>query len=238
MTSLNAAFVTTQWTRVLQARGDSAEAKVALSELCAAYYAPVFAFVRRNTPDEHMAQDLTHEFFERLLAGRALRADPERGRFRSYLLAAVKHFLADKRDFANAAKRGGGQTVVSLQHETETGPALDVPDATQLTPDAEFDRKWALTLLERALQSLQAEHSSSNEQQQFDVLKPFLMGDAAQSQAEAARQLGCSESAGKVQVHRLRKRFRELVKTEIRQTLNDPLQVSDELNCLFQALAR
>src|SRR6185503_6431817 len=116
------AFVTTQWTRVLEARGDSSDAKAALSDLCAAYYAPVFAFVRRNSPDENSARDLTQEFFARLLAGRGLNADPRRGRFRSYLLAAVKNFLADMHDYANAAKRGGGQFAIPLEAGTENTP--------------------------------------------------------------------------------------------------------------------
>jgi RNA polymerase sigma-70 factor (ECF subfamily) len=232
------AFVTTQWTRVLEARGDSADAKAALSDLCAAYYAPVFAFVRRNSPDENAARDLTQEFFARLLAGRSLNADPQRGRFRSYLLTAVKNFLADMRDHANAAKRGGGQVPVPLDAETETSPGFQVADEKALSPEREFDRKWALTILGRAMDALKAEHNEDFERQQFEMLKSWLTGDNNHlSQADAARELNLSESAVKVAIHRLRKRFRELVKAEIRQTMNDPTQVADELACLVAALS-
>jgi RNA polymerase sigma factor (sigma-70 family) len=232
------AFFTTQWTRVLEARGDSPDAKAALSDLCAAYYAPVFAFVRRNSPDENTARDLTQEFFARLLAARALKADPQRGRFRSYLLASVKNFLADMRDHAHAAKRGGGNLPVPLDGGTDTSPRLEVADANALGPDREFDRKWALTLLDRALGVLTSEHSESDERKQFEALKPWLTGDNENlSQADAARELDCSETTVKVAIHRLRKRFRELVKAEIRQTMNDPTQVADELACLMTALS-
>ena len=233
------AFVTTQWTRVLEARGDSADAKIALSDLCAAYYAPVFAFVRRNAPDENAARDLTQEFFAHLLAGRSLNADPQRGRFRSYLLTAVKNFLADMRDRANAAKRGGGRVPVPLDAETDTSPGLQVADQKALSPEWEFDRKWALTVLDRAMAALEAEHNNQVERNQFGTLKLWLTGDNDHlSQADAARQLDISEGAVKVAIHRLRKRFRELVKAEIRQTMNDPTQVADELACLVAALSR
>lgn len=232
------AFVTTQWTRVLEARGDSSDAKAALSDLCAAYYAPVFAFVRRNSPDENAARDLTQEFFARLLTARTLKADPQRGRFRSYLLAAVKNFLADMRDHANAAKRGGGSVPMPLEAGTDTSPGLEVADEHAPSPDREFDRKWALTVLDRALAVLASEHAEADEKKQFEALKPWLTGDNENlSQADAARQLGCSETTVKVAIHRLRKRFRELVKTEIRQTMNDPTQVADELACLVAALS-
>ena len=232
------AFVTTQWTRVLEARGDSSDAKAALSDLCAAYYAPVFAFVRWNSPDENAARDLTQEFFARLLAGRALNADPQRGRFRSYLLTAAKNFLADMRDHATAAKRGGGNVPMSLEAGTDTSPGLEVADEHASSPDREFDRKWALTVLDRALVVLSAEHVATGERKQFEVLKPWLTGDNENlSQADAARELGCSETTVKVAIHRLRKRFRELMKTEIRQTMNDPTQIADELACLVAALS-
>jgi RNA polymerase sigma-70 factor (ECF subfamily) len=231
------AFVTTHWTRVLEAQGDSQDARAALSDLCAAYYAPVFAFVRRNSADENAARDLTQEFFARVLGGRALRPDPDRGRFRSYLLAAVKNFLSDMRDRERAAKRGGGERPVPL--ETGTSPGMRVADVSVLSPDREFDRKWALTILDRALGVLAAEQAVAEHAGQFEILKPWLMGDSeGLSQASAAQQLGCSESAVKVAIHRLRKRFRELVKAEIRQTMNDPTQVGDELACLIAALGQ
>jgi RNA polymerase sigma factor (sigma-70 family) len=233
------AFVTTQWTRVLEARGDSPEAKAALSELCAAYYTPVFAFIRRNTRDEDVACDLTQEFFARLLARQGLAAvEQGKGRFRSYLLGAVKHFLADMRDRTNAAKRGSGKTLESIEPGTDTSPGLQLADENALSPDNEFDKKWALTLLDRALVALAEENKVAGKLDHFEALKPWLTGDTEKlSQAGAARQLGINEGAVKVAIHRLRRRFRELVKGEIGRTLNDPSEVANELACLIAALA-
>lgn len=232
------AFVTTQWTQVLEARGNSPEAKAALSDLCAAYYAPVFAFIRRAAPDEDIARDLTQEFFARLLAKQGLdTVDPQRGRFRSFLLGAVKHFLADMRDHAHRLKRGAGQSLEAIGQGTDTSPGLQLFDPSAPSPEGEFDRKWALTLLDRALAALAAEHKASGKSEHFEVLKPWLTGDTENlSQADAARQLLLNEGAVKVAIHRLRRRFRELVKRELGQTLNDPAHVADELACLMRAL--
>jgi RNA polymerase sigma factor (sigma-70 family) len=232
------AFVTTQWTRVLEARGDSPEAKAALSDLCAAYYAPVFAFIRRSAPDEDAARDLTQEFFARLLAGKGFAGvDPERGRFRSYLLGAVKHFLADAHDRLRRLKRGSGQPLESIESGTDTQSGLQMPDANALSPDREFDRKWALTLLDRALDALAAEHTAADNAQLFNTLKPWLTGDTENlSQLDAARQLGLNEGAVKVAIHRLRRRFCDVIKTEVARTLSDPAQATEELHHLLQAL--
>jgi len=232
------AFVTTQWTRVLEARGESADAKAALSDLCAAYYQPVFAFVRRNAPDEESARDLTQEFFTRLLERRGIEhVDPQHGRFRSYLLGAVKHFLADAREHANRMKRGSGQTPEPLEPPTDTSPGLDVADPNAPSPESEFDRRWALTLLDRALASLAAEQKASGSMEQFEVLKVWLTGDTENvSQAEAARSLGINEGAVKVAIHRLRRQFRQSIKNEIAQTVKDRAQVEQEMKCLLEAL--
>ena len=231
-------FVTTQWTRVLEARGDTPDAKAALSDLCAAYYAPVFTFIRRNAPGEDTARDLTQEFFARLLARHGIEnVERERGRFRSYLLGAVKHFLADMRDHNHRLKRGAGQPLESLDPGTDTSPGLQLPDPNAPSPEHEFDHKWALTVLDRALAALAGEHKAAGKTGQFDALRPWLTGDTENlSQADAARRLGMNESAVKVAIHRLRRRFRELVKAEIGQTLNNPAQVADELSCLLAAL--
>jgi len=244
-----AAFVTTQWTRVLEARGDSPEAQAALGELCTAYYAPVLAFIRRGRRDEDAARDLTQEFFARLLARHGLdTVQPGRGRFRSFLLGAVKHFLADQRDRASAAKRGGGQTSLSLDASTgdttHGGSGMNaalpqIADPTAAVPDAFFDRQWALTILDRALAALAAEHQATGKGEQFEALKPWLTGDTEQlSQAEAARRLDVNEGAVKVAIHRLRKRFRELVKAEIAQTVGADGDVQAELNYLLEVLSR
>ena len=223
---------------MLEARGNSPEAKAALSDLCAAYYAPVFAFIRRNAPDEDAARDLTQEFFARLLARPGFATvDPQRGRFRSFLLGAVKHFLAGMHQHAHRLKRGGGQPLESIEQGTDTSPGLQLADPNAPSPDREFDRKWALTLLARALAVLTQEHKASGKADQFASLKPWLTGDTEDlSQAEAAAQLGLNEGAVKVAIHRLRRRFREVIKHEIAQTVSDPAQVDLELHYLLEAL--
>jgi RNA polymerase sigma-70 factor (ECF subfamily) len=236
--SAAATFVTTQWTQVLEARGDSPAARAALSDLCAAYYAPVFAFIRRSEPDEESARDLTQEFFARLLARQGIASvDPQRGRFRSFLLGAVKHFLADMRDHTHRLKRGAGKPLESIEPGTDTSPGLQLADPNAPSPDREFDRKWALTLLDRALAALAQEHETAGKAGHFEALKPWLSGDTENiSQAEAAVRLGLNEGAVKVAIHRLRRRFREVIKAEIGQTVSDRAQVDLELHYLLEVL--
>ena len=167
-------FRTTQWTRVLQARGDSPEAKAALSDLCAAYYGPVFAFIRRAACNEDTARDLTQEFFARLLARPALdKVDPQRGHFRSFLLGAVKHFLADMRDHDQRLKRGADQPHQSIDPGTDTSPGLQVPDANAPSPEREFDRKWAHTVLGRSLTALAEEDKAAGKAEHGEA-RPVL----------------------------------------------------------------
>ncbi len=232
-------FATTHWTRVLEARGRTPEAKAALSDLCAAYYAPVFAFIRWHAHDEEATRELTQEFFARLLAHESLgEVDPRRGRFRSYLLGAVKHFLADAHDHAHRFKRSPVQPVESIDVGTDTSPGVQLRDPRALSPDREFDRKWALTLLDRALAELAEEHKAAGNYDQFETLKPWLTGDAEDlSQADAAKALKMNEGALKVAIHRLRRRFRELVKAELAHTLHHPSQIADEFSCLVSALS-
>lgn len=236
------AFAPTRWTRVLRAQGNSAEAQAALSELCAAYYHPVLAFIRREGRDEDTARELTQEFFSRLLAQAHLSlVEPGRGRFRSYLLGAVKHFLSDQRQRARAAKRGGGQGLVSLDPEpgADTGAELQIADPAANVPDAWFDRHWATTVVNRAVVALGKEAQEEGKQEQFAVLKPWLIGEVpALSQGEAARTLGMSDGAVKVAIHRLRRRFRELAKAEIAQTVGDGEQVAEELQYLVEVLSQ
>jgi RNA polymerase sigma-70 factor (ECF subfamily) len=237
-----AAFVTTQWTRVLAARGDSPEAQAALGDLCAAYYAPVLAFLRWSGRNEDAARDLTQEFFARLLARGGLDTlERGRGRFRSFLLGALKHFLADQFDRSRAAKRGSGQEHLPLDAGSagDTTMALQISDPAAVVPDAFFDRQWALTILDRALAALAAEHQAVGKAAQFEALKPWLTGDTEKlSQAEVARQLDLNEGAVKVAIHRLRKRFRELVRAEIAQTVGDGAEVQTELSYLLEVLSR
>jgi RNA polymerase sigma-70 factor (ECF subfamily) len=236
------AFAPTRWTLVLRARGRSAESRAALSELCDAYYAPVHAFIRRVEPDPETARDLTQAFFAELLAQQGVGAvEPGRGRFRSYLLGAVKHFLAESRRKAAAAKRGGGQMPVSLEASasTDTTSEWQIPDPAGTAPDALFDRQWATALVDRAVAVLAGENQVAGRGEQFDALKPWLLGHLAhRSQAEAAHELGMSEGALKVAIHRLRQRFRELVKAEIAQTVDDPTHVREELRYLVDVLAQ
>lgn len=235
-------FAPTRWTVVLRARGESAEARAALATLCEAYYGPVLRFIRAAGRDEETARDLTQEFFAQLLAGNGLKAvQPGVGRFRSYVLGAVKHFLAETHRRASAAKRGGGQVPVSLDspsgHETTT--ELPLPDPASPPSDTLFDHHWAVTLVDRAVAQLAAECAAAGKGVQFRTLKPWLLGDEiGLSPADAARQLDLSPGAVKVAVHRLRKRIRELVQAEIAQTLDDPHQAQDELRYLVEVLAR
>jgi len=232
-------FAPTRWTQVLLARGESLEAQAALSELCAAYWQPVFSFIRREGRDEDTARDLTQEFFARLLAGHGLATvEPGRGRFRSFLLGAVKHFLADARARAGAVKRGGGEAVLSIERGgTSTTTELQIPDPAGPPADASFDREWAQTVVARAIEVLATEFRAADKAAWFDRLKPWLLGQCdGFSQADAGRELGLSEGAVKVAIHRLRKRFRELVKAEIAQTVPDPADVQEELRYLVEVL--
>ena len=236
---MTSSFYDTRWTLVSRSRGSDTRAKAALSELCEAYYAPVVAFLRRDGRAEDAARDLAHDFFAKLLAGDAINgADPLRGRFRSYLLSALKRFAADQRDHDHAAKRGGGQVHAVIEnHDSSTGAGLQIADMNVEAPDAAFDRQWALTLLARALATLEAELRDSGKGHHFDTLKSWLTADAdATPQAEAAAKLGISEDAVKVAIHRLRKRFRDAVKAEIAQTVSDSGNVREELDALMAAL--
>lgn len=232
-------FHDTRWTLVARSRGDDTTARAALSELCEAYYGPVVAFLRRDGRGEDAARDLAHDFFAKLLAGDAINgADPLRGRFRSYLLSALKRFAADQRDRDHAVKRGGGQIHAVIENDdSSTGAGLQIADDSVEAPDAAFDRQWALTVLARALSTLEAELRDSGKGLQFDTLKPWLTADGdATPQSEAAAKLGLSEEAIKVAIHRLRKRFRDAVKAEIAQTVSDHGNVRDELDALMAAL--
>lgn len=180
---------------------------------------------------------MAQEFFARLLTrGGFAGPDPERGRFRNYLLAAVRYFLVDQHDLAQREKRGGGAVHESLNADNDDAPALQVADPAAVLDAAAFDREWALALMNRAVAALEAQHGGERAEQ-LAVLRPWLMGEGAASHAETAAQLGLSEGAVKVAVHRLRARFRELLKGEVSQTLADPAELDDELRHLCAALA-
>ena len=227
-------FAPTRWTVVAKAQGNDTVAQNALSDLCAAYYAPVNAYLRAEGRNEDAARELAHEFFARVLAGGTIRgANAERGRFRSYLLGALKHFLSDHRAHANREKRGSGIAPEPL----DTGTSAGQPLPAARDDDRAFDRQWALTLIARALEIVGSEWHAAGKGANFDTLRPWLTGEsAALSQADAAQQLGMSEGAVKVAIHRLRQRFRETVKAEIEQTIHDAADVDDELRHLIQVL--
>ncbi len=230
-------FAATRWTLVLRARGGADEGRAALSELCGAYYQPVFAFLRRSGRSDDAARELTHEFFARLLARGGLAGpDPARGRFRNYLLGAVKYFLRDQHDLTLREKRGAEAVHEPIDATADDAPALQVADPTALAANAHFDREWALALMNRAVAALEATQTGPRAEQ-FASLRPWLMGEGAESYAEAGARLGMSEGAVKVATHRLRQRFRELLKAEIAQTLDDPADLDDELRHLCAALA-
>ena len=239
--SFVANFAPTRWTLVLRARGETPEARVALGELCEGYYQPVLRFLQREGRNEDTARELTQEFFARILGdGGFDQADPERGRFRSYLLGALKHFLADQRKHEQRLKRGGSATPESLDAVPVDGDheLLQVADPSTPAPETFFDREWALAVMASGLEVLQKEFVAAGKADQFETLKPWLMGEAPSlSQADAARQLGLSEGAVKVVIHRLRKRFRDTVRAEIAQTLRDPSLVDEELRHLIEALS-
>lgn len=237
------AFATTRWTQVLRARGGTDEARVALGELCQAYWEPVFQFIRRSGNAEDAARDLTQEFFARLLARQGLDGvRPEWGRFRSFLLGAVKHFLSDMRDQARAARRGGGWIPVPLADvsadtDAATPPCLAAGPVVEPPSDPVFDRAWAVSVVNRAVLGLASEMAHAGRAEVFEALKPWLLGEVeGWNQAEAAARLGWTENAVRVAVHRLRRRFRERVQSEIADTVDDPGRVREEMRYLIEAL--
>lgn len=232
-------FAATRWTLVQAARGDDTRARDALGELCTAYYAPVVAFLRRDGRSDDEARELAHGFFARVLEGGHFNAaDRSRGKFRSYLLGALKHHLQDERRKQGAARRGGGIEHVALSAPTDTSAGFEVADPRDPAFDREFDRQWALAVLERAMSLLESEFDRVGKRAHFEALRPWLGGEAAgESQAELAARLGMSAGAVKVAIHRLRQRFRELVKGEIAQTVGggEPEQ-REELNHLLSVV--
>ncbi|HCN78936.1 MAG TPA: RNA polymerase subunit sigma-24 [Verrucomicrobiales bacterium] len=232
-----ASFHTTRWTRVGLAKTESEDGRRALADLCDAYYEPVVAFLRWELRDADAAREMSHAFFAEMLAGGTIAAaERERGRFRTYLLGAVKHFLANQREAARRMKRGGGAAHVSL-NEDASG-VCEIPDSRQMTPDAAFDREWALTTLARAMDAVKQECVKEGREAFFQRVKPWLTGDATHGdQGAAAEACGMSAAALKMAISRLRRRFRECVKEEIAGTLDDAAMVEAEMRELFAALA-
>lgn len=229
-------FVTTHWSLIFQARGEGADAATALDQLCRDYWPPLFVYARRDGLSAHDAQDAVQSFIAHLLSRQDLNSvEPEKGKFRSFLLAAFKHFLISRARGENSFKRGGGMTAISLDLDAlETFCAPELADAS--TPDKAFDRGWARHLMSRALERLGAEHRAPQQARLFAALQSTLMdGGRVTREAELAAQLGLTPGALAVAATRLRRRYRSLIEDEVRQTLADPADLEEEMRSLWLA---
>lgn len=234
-----AAFHTTRWSRVARAgRPEDPGFAEALEQLCQAYWFPVYAFVRRLGQSPGEAEDTVQAFFERLLEKNFVaQADPERGRFRTFLLAALKHHLSHQREQARAVKRGGRIELVSLEGEAAEQWFQREP-ATEDTPETLYERQWAETMLQHALWRLREEFDGGGKVSRFDRLKPFLLRRKETSYREAAADLGLTEGALKSAIHRMRERFVQILREEIGQTVATPEEVDAEIRHQLGLLAR
>lgn len=231
-------FPTTRWSLVLQAGDAHAPlAQESLAELCGRYWYPLYAYIRRRGYDPEQARDLTQDFFARALEkGLMAEADPSRGRFRSFLRTVCADFLANRRDWNQARKRGGGQTILSIDSVDAEG-RYSQELADEITPVRIFDRSWALTLLGQVLDQLGREYDEAGKAATFESLRAMLSGDPeVHSYVAVAIRLNTSEGAARVAAHRLRRRYGELLRQEIAATLADPADVDDEIKALFSAL--
>jgi len=231
-------FLTTHWSVVLTAKDKSSpESAAALEVLCRAYWYPLYAFVRRQGHPPSDAQDLTQEFFARLLAKEYLQAaDPDKGRFRTFLRVALRHFLANEWDRARRLKRGGGHTPLPL--DTTAGEERYQAEGDDAhPPDRLYEQRWARALLEQALARLRAEYAATAKAAEFEQLKEALTADrGAIAYRDLAATLDLTEGAARVAVHRLRKRFREVFRATVAETVSSPQEVDDELRYLVGLL--
>jgi RNA polymerase sigma-70 factor (ECF subfamily) len=231
-------FATTRWSLIHQARqGHDTPAKAALEELYEAYWLPVYGFMRRQTRDVHEAQDWTQGFFASLLARDAFAdLNPEFGRFRSFLLAAARHFVSNERDRKATLSRGGKMVLHSLDFDRGEEQLVDEL-ARGETPEQLFERRWALALLDRALNRLRLEHQDAGRAELFAVLANHLAGQPTEATlTEVAESLQMSPEAVRIALHRLRKRYRRILQSEIAETVSSPDGIDDEIRCLFLAL--
>jgi len=234
-----AQFTTTHWSVVLSAgRANSPKARDALEKLCHAYGFPLYAFVRRKGFDAAEAQDLTQEFFVHLLERQDLATvHPDKGKFRTFLLIALSHFLANEWERLRTEKRGGKLVFISLEEAAAENHYQSEP-ATDLTPEKMFERRWAIALLDQALARLRDEAESAGKGQLFDELKIFISGRAeAGDYADAAKRLAMTQVAVRVAVHRLRQRYRDSLRHEIAQTVGSREEVDEEIRHLFTAFS-
>jgi RNA polymerase sigma factor (sigma-70 family) len=232
-------FRTTLWSVVLAAgKQSNANSQEALARLCQTYWYPIYVYVRRQGHNADEAQDLTQDFFAKLLSKNYLQnIKPERGKFRSYLLSALKHFLADEWDRARAQKRGGGQKLLRLDVEGAED-RYKLEPSHSVSPEKIFDKRWALTLLEQVLKRLSEEYKRNERAELFERLKVYLVQKKdTGTYGDVAKELDMTENAVKVAVHRLRQRYRALLKEEILQTVSEPEDVDEEIRYLFQSLS-
>jgi RNA polymerase sigma-70 factor (ECF subfamily) len=230
---------TTSWTLV-RAAADSrtADSREALAKLCQRYWAPVYTFIRRHGYDREQSQDLTQGFFALLIEKNYLmNTDRERGKFRSFLLTAVKHFLANEWDRTNAQKRGGGQVAVSIDLVEAEGWHSGVVEQT--TPESVFLRRWALSLLENVMAKLRSEFAEAGRADEFDRLSVFLNRNSESARYKAvAAEMGISAGALRMTVHRIRKRYRHVLRAEIAETVSGPQEIDEELRFLLSVLSK
>lgn len=232
-------FATTHWSVVLAAaHGEAPKARNALEKLCRIYWLPLYVFVRRRGYSTDDAKDLTQGFFAWLLGRNWLGgADQQRGRFRSFLLTSLSRFLSDEWDKLKAQKRGGGQVVSMPFEEANAAGGWEPPD--NFTPEQSFERQWALSLLDQVMNRLSDEFRQNGKEEFFAILKPCLLGErTSQPYAALAAKMGMSEGSVKVAVHRLRRRYREILRNEISNTVEKPEEIEDELRYLFSVLSR
>ena len=234
------AFHTTHWSVVLAAREEEGTvARDALASLCTAYWYPLYGFVRGRGYSPHDAEDLTQEFFRRFLEKNTLsNVNPARGRFRSFLLACLKHFLANEWERAHAQRRGGGQAPIPLDYgEGETRLSLEPADP--VTPDALFEKRWAFAVLEHTIKALHAEYAAKGKSDIFEELSGFLPGGrGSESRAELAAKKGIRVGAVDVAVHRLRQRFGALLREQVAHTVASENEVDEEIRYLMSVLGR
>ena len=232
-------FATTRWSVVLKAASpDDGEGRDALAILCQAYWTPVFSYIRGQGQDAETARDLTQGFFAALLARRGLAAaKQERGRFRSFVLGSVKNFLSDEWDRDRAQKRGGGQSPISIDSDAWEALRTVHEPATRLTPESIFARQWALALIDRAQQDLAKEMERTGRGERFRRLAPYLVADADPPYRELGQELGMTENAVRVALHRVRQRFGVKLREHVAETVDDPDKAEDELRYLINAMS-
>lgn len=236
--SLPREFTTTHWSVVVRASGEaSAETDSALEDLCRTYWYPLYAYVRRQGHAASDAQDLTQDFFARFLEREYFKlADRNRGRFRTFLLCSLKHFLTNEWEKRRTAKRGGGHPLLSFDEQTAEGRYLAEP-VDGLTPEHIYEKRWAVSLLEKVMGCLREKYTAENKGPLFDALKPYVWGDTmTASYGSIAAQLSMSEGALRVAMHRLRESFRELLRDEVARTVESPAEIDEELRHLVAAL--